>query len=124
MEYENLAVARQEESPKNIKERVVRSRQIQKERFQNFSTRKNTVMKCEELEQHGQLSDTSRRMLKQAMTKMGLSARADDRILKVPRTIVDLAEKENINNLQVAEDIQYRNFGPADLNLKKSNEMQ
>ena len=67
-------------------------------------------MKCEELEQHGQLSDASRKMLKQAMTKMGLSARADDRIFKVSRTIADLAEKENINNLQVAEDIQYRNL--------------
>ena len=108
MAYENLTVARQEESSKNIKERVVRSRQIQKERFQNFSTRKNTVMKCEELEQHGQLSDASRKMLKQAMTKMGLSARADERILKVSRTIADLADQENFDTLHVEEAIQYR----------------
>ena len=94
MEYENLAVARQEESPKNIKERVVRSRQIQKERFQNFSTRNNSGMTRKELEKHDQLSDTSRKILEQDMTKMGLSAEAYDRILKVLRTIADLAEQE------------------------------
>ena len=110
VEYEKLAEAREGESSKNIRERVVRSRQIQQERFRNSSTRNNSGMTHKELESHAQLSDASRKMLEQAMTKMGLSARAYDRILKVARTIADLAELENIDTLQVAEAIQYRNL--------------
>ena len=91
---ENLVDAIQEGSSKNIRKRFVCSLQIQQKRFQNPSTRNNTVMTRNELEQHGQLSDASRKILKQAMTKIGLSARAYDRILKVSRTIADLAEKE------------------------------
>ena len=49
-------------------------------------------------------------MLEQAMTKMGLSTRADGRILKVARTIVDLVEQENIDTFHVAEGIQYLNL--------------
>jgi magnesium chelatase family protein len=67
-------------------------------------------MTRKELEKHAQLSDASRKMLEQAMTKMGLSARAYDRILKVSRTIADLAEQENVDTLHVAEAIQYRNL--------------
>ena len=110
VEYENLAAARQGEPSKNIRERVVRSRQIQQERFQNSSTRNNSGMTRKELEKHAQLSDVSRKMSEQAMTKMGLSARAYDRILKVSLTIADLAEQNNIDTLQVAEAIQYRNL--------------
>ena len=110
MEYENLAAARQGESSKNIRERVVRSRQIQQERFQNSSTRNNSGMTRKELEKYAQLSDVSRKMSEQAMTKMELSARAYDRILKVSRTIADLTEQNNIDTLQVAEAIQYRNL--------------
>ena len=110
VEYEKLAEARQGESSKNIRERVVRSRQIQQERFRNSSTRNNSGMTRKELESHAELSDASRKMLEQAMTKMGLSARAYDRILKVARTIADLAEQENIDTLHVAEAIQYRNL--------------
>jgi magnesium chelatase family protein len=67
-------------------------------------------MKRRELESHAQLSDPSQKILEQAMTKMGLSARAYDRILKVARTIADLAEEQNIDTIHVAEAIQYRNL--------------
>ena len=96
----------QGESSKNIKERVVRSRQIQQEMFQNSLTRNNSGMTRKELEKHTQLSDASRKMLEQDMTKMGLSAEAYDRILKLSRSIVDLAEQENIDTLNVVEVIQ------------------
>ncbi|MEC9460623.1 MAG: YifB family Mg chelatase-like AAA ATPase, partial [SAR324 cluster bacterium] len=110
VEYEKLAEARQGESSKNIRERVVRSRQIQQERFRNSSTRNNSGMTRKELESHAELADASSKMLEQAMTKMGLSARADDRILKVDHTIVDLEEQENICTLHVADGIQYLNL--------------
>tara|TARA_B100001250_G_C19215239_1_gene535419 strand:- start:39 stop:254 length:216 start_codon:yes stop_codon:yes gene_type:complete len=67
-------------------------------------------MTRKELESHAEFSDASSKMLEQAMTKMGLSARADDRILKVDRTIADLAEQENIDTLHVADGIQYLNL--------------
>jgi len=110
VEYEKLAEARQGESSKNIRKRVVRARQIQEARFQNSTTRNNSGMKRRELESHAQLSDPSQKILEQAMTKMGLSARAYDRILKVARTIADLAEEQNIDTIHVAEAIQYRNL--------------
>ena len=67
-------------------------------------------MTRKELESHAELADASNKMLEQAMTKMGLSARADDRILKVDRTIADLAEQGYICTLHVADDIQYLNL--------------
>ena len=67
-------------------------------------------MTRKEFKKYAQLSDASRKILEQAMAKLGLSARAYDRILKVSRTIADLAEQENIDTLQVVEAIQYRNL--------------
>ena len=110
VEYEKLAEARQEKSSKNIRECLVRPLQIQQELFRNSSTRNNSEMTRKELESHAELADASSKMLEQAMTKMGLSARADDRILKVDRTIADLAEQENIDTLHVADGIQYLNL--------------
>ena len=67
-------------------------------------------MTRKELEKLAQLLDALSKMLEQAMTKMGLSARAYDRIPKVSHTIADLAEQENIDTLHVVEAIQYRNL--------------
>ena len=67
-------------------------------------------MPRKELESHAKLSDALSKMLEQAMTKMSLSARADDRILKVDCTIADLAEQGYICTLHVADDIQYLNL--------------
>ena len=63
-----------------------------------------------ELEMYSQPSDDSRTLLEQAISRMGLSARAYDRILKVARTIADLEESVNIETQYVAEAIQYRNL--------------
>ena len=63
-----------------------------------------------ELEMYSQPSDDSRKLLEQAISRMGLSARAYDRILKVARTIADLAESVNVETQHVAEAIQYRNL--------------
>jgi len=108
--YEKLAEARQGESSKNIRERVVRARQVQEQRFLNSSSRNNSGMNRKELETYAELADSSRKILQLAMTKMGLSARAYDRILKVARTIADLAGEQKIDTPHVAEAIQYRNL--------------
>ena len=67
-------------------------------------------MSREELETHAQLSEASKKLLENAMSRMGLSARAYDRILKVARTIADLEGEEAIDTPHVAEAIQYRNL--------------
>ena len=95
---------------KNIRERVVRARQVQEQCFRNSSSRNNSGMNRKEMETHAELADSSRKILQQAMTKMGLSARAYDRILKVARTIADLAGEQKIDTPHVAEAIQYRNL--------------
>jgi len=108
--YEKLAEARQGESSKNIRERVVRARQVQEQRFLNSSSRNNSGMNCKELETYAELANSSRKILQLAKTKMGLSARAYDRILKVARTIADLAGEQKIDTPHVVEAIQYRNL--------------
>ena len=110
VEYEKLAEARVGESSKNIRERVVRARQVQEQRFQNSSSRNNSGMNRKELGTHAELGDSSRKILQQAMTKMSLRAWAYDRILKVARTIADLAGEQKIDTPHVAEAIQYRNL--------------
>jgi len=109
--YEKLAEARQGESSKNIRERVVRARQVQEQRFRDSSSRNNSGMNRKELETYAELADSSRKILQPAMTKMGLSTRVYDRILKVARTIADLAGEQKIDTPHVAEAIQYRNLG-------------
>jgi len=108
--YEKLAEARQGESSKKIRERVVCARQVQEQRFRNSSSRNNSGMNRKELETHAELADSSRKILQQAMTKMGLSVRAYDRILKVARTIADLASEQKIDTPHVGAAIQYRNL--------------
>ena len=67
-------------------------------------------MNRKELETYAGLADSSSKILELAMTKMGLSARAYDRILKVARIISDLACEQKIDTPHVAEAIQYRNL--------------
>ncbi|MCZ2200711.1 MAG: magnesium chelatase, partial [Cylindrospermopsis raciborskii PAMP2012] len=68
----------------------------------------NAHMQSRHLQKWCKLDDTSRKLLENAITRLGLSARASDRILKVARTIADLADEENLKSQHVAEAIQYR----------------
>ena len=99
VEYEKLTEARVGESSKNIRELVVRTRQVQEQRFQNSSSRNNSGMNRKELGTHAELGDSSRKILQQAMTKMSLRAWAYDRILKVARNIADLAGQQKLIHL-------------------------
>lgn len=97
------------EDSQSIRDRVKQARQVAQERFKaEKSIKSNAEMQSVHLRNFCQLDETSRNLLEGAIRKLGLSARAMDRILKVSRTIADLAESENIQSSHVAEAIQYR----------------
>ncbi len=96
------------ESSASIRVRVESAREIQRSRFQGSSISCNGEMVSRHLRTFCELSQDSRRLLETALEKLGLSARAYDRILKVARTIADLASAERIETSHLAEAIQYR----------------
>ena len=98
------------ETSAQIRERVVASRERQQKRFDGSRVTCNARMSTRELKKFCALDATATDLLKFAMTDMNLSARAYDRILKVARTIADLAGSENILSDHVSEAIQYRSL--------------
>lgn len=99
------------ETSKSIRERVIAARNKQSQRFAGLpGIYSNAQMQAKELKAYCNLSDAGNALLKNAMEKLGLSARAYDRILKVGRTIADLDNSENIEPAHVAEAIQYRSL--------------
>jgi magnesium chelatase family protein len=99
------------ESSASIRERVVKARQIQTERFKDIpGVHCNAQMGPAQMRQYCQLDDRSLQILQKAMTRLDLSARAYDRILRVSRTIADYEGSENITSTHIAEAISYRNL--------------
>ena len=97
------------EKSEKIRERVMAARNIQKERFKKCSgVYCNADMKNKELKEFAKLEDKANLLLKQAVNKFSLSARTYFRLVKVARTVADLAGSENISELHVAEALQYR----------------
>jgi len=107
---EDLTELPKGEPSKKIRERVIRARKIQQKRFKNTTVHSNSQMSRKEIEKYCDLSDSGRNLLKTAMERLSLSARAYDRILKVSRTIADLDKSENIQPNHLAEAIQYRSL--------------
>lgn len=106
-----LAAAAPGEPSAAIRERVCRAREVQRERFRDCSgVHTNAMMKAAMLRDYCRLDDTSSALLEQAMQRLALSARAYDRILKVARTIADLAGRADIVAADVAEAINYRSL--------------
>jgi magnesium chelatase family protein len=97
------------ESSQTIAQRVKQGRVIASQRFKGQpSLQCNAQMQSRHIQQWCSLDDTTRQLLEGAIRKLGLSARASDRILKVARTIADLAGEPKIQAPHVAEAIQYR----------------
>jgi magnesium chelatase family protein len=96
------------ESSRQIKARVVRARNIQIERFGASRVISNAAMGHGDVEEHCQLNDAGRRLLRQAMKEFGLSARAHDKVCKIARSIADLEGAESLREDHVAEAISYR----------------
>jgi magnesium chelatase family protein len=93
-----------------IRRRVIKARQRQLRRFAGEKIFANAAMTSRMIRAHCQLDSESERMLESAMTRLGLSARAYDRILKVSRTIADLEGAERINSNHVSEAVGYRSL--------------
>ena len=109
--FEDIAKAPKGEPSESIRERVVRARKIQEERFKSHKgIHCNAQMTTSLLQQYAVLDDASMEQLRTAMRRLNLSARAYDRILKVSRTIADLEGAEHIQRQHVAEAIGYRNL--------------
>ncbi|HEX9161682.1 MAG TPA: YifB family Mg chelatase-like AAA ATPase [Thermoanaerobaculia bacterium] len=96
------------EASDSIRERVEAARQIQRERFRRTHIRSNAEMSTRHMRKWCELDTSSRHLLTSAIERLGLSARAHDRILKVSRTIADLAGSDRIEPANVAEAVQYR----------------
>lgn len=109
--FEEMTSTRKTESSKDIRTRVMKGRERQKSRFENNpEVFCNAMMPSHQVKQVCQISDAGRNLLKTAMERLGLSARAYDRILKVARTIADIADSEDIRVEHLAEAIQYRSL--------------
>jgi magnesium chelatase family protein len=107
--YTEISSKKEEESSEKIRERVERARKIQMERFKNEKgIYFNAHMKQKHIKKYINISKESENLLKEAMEKLNLSARAYIRILKISRTIADLEESEEIKPAHVAEAIEYR----------------
>jgi magnesium chelatase family protein len=109
--FKDLSGALPGERSEAIRKRVIRARKIQEERFKNHQkVHNNAQMSHNDLSRFCQLDESSKQLLKTAMERLSLSARAYDRIIKVSRTIADLEESENIKAEHLAEAIQYRSL--------------
>jgi magnesium chelatase family protein len=102
---------RKTETSEDIRARVIKAREIQTTRFKEQpSVHCNAMMPAQQVKDVCVLQESGRTLLKTAMERLGLSARAYDRILKVSRTIADLEGSTDIRAEHVAEAIQYRSL--------------
>ena len=109
--FTELSSKEKGESSNGIRKRVIDSRVIQERRYdEDKMVHANAQMSSKQLQKFCNLDKESSEMLKMAMEKLNLSARAYDRILKVSRTIADLSNSENIESQHIAEAIQYRSL--------------
>jgi len=106
-----LSDTRPAESSASIRSRVTEARKLQTERFKKTkNTHYNAQMSSRQIRKYCSLDQDSSSLLKSAMERLSLSARAYDRILKVSRTLADLAVQEKVNSDHIAEAIQYRSL--------------
>lgn len=109
--FRELAYHQPEEGSLEIRNRVVKAREVQSKRFKDsLNIYCNAQMGTKDIKAYCQIDDASYSLLKKAMDQLGLSARAYDRILKVARTIADLTESPDILPNHIAEAIQMRNL--------------
>lgn len=110
VKYKNLEYSGESETSETIKVRVNKARKIQQNRYKEESIYSNSQLTPKLIEKYCKLNSESKKIMELAFNKLGLSARAYGRILKVARTIADLDDKESIEKNHIAEAIQYRSL--------------
>ncbi len=109
--FNKLSEQKVGETSEKIRQRVVRAREIQTERFKDYpNVHCNAQMNSRMMHKYAEPDEEGYKLLKIAMEKLSLSARAYDRIVKVSRTIADLEGSENVKANHIAEAITYRNL--------------
>ncbi|MFZ5633892.1 MAG: YifB family Mg chelatase-like AAA ATPase [Bacillota bacterium] len=113
LSYEELNEARAAESSETVRERVARARKIQEERLRPAGIRCNARMSGSQARDYCRLSAGAATLIKSSFRQLKLSARSHDRLLKVARTIADLAGSETVEAEHLAEALQYRHPGQS-----------
>jgi magnesium chelatase family protein len=108
--YKDLMQDHAAEASESIRRRVADARQIQAERLSRTKIFCNAQMSSRHIKRHCRIDNASCRLLESAIDKLGLSARAYNRILKIARTIADLGPTADISSAHISEAIQYRNL--------------
>ena len=110
VEFEHISSKQKEESSSSIRERVQQTREIQNQRFKGTQITCNARITSDILHEVCPVSDDAQNLLRNVFERMGLSARAYDRILKVSRTVADLDNSEIIEKQHIAQAVQYRSL--------------
>ncbi len=109
--FEKLSELKESESSEKVRERVIKARQIQELRFRDIDgVYCNAQMSSKQMRTFAPIDKAGSELLKNAMQRLNLSARAYDRIIKVARTIADLDDSEHVLSNHIAEAINYRNL--------------
>jgi magnesium chelatase family protein len=109
--FEKLSEMKESESSEKVRQRVMKARKVQEERFKDIpGVYCNAQMSSKQMRTYAQPDSAGSELLKNAMLRLNLSARAYDRIIKVSRTIADLEASESILSHHIAEAINYRNL--------------
>ena len=112
--FNELSGERRTDNSEAIRERVLKARDVQAKRFEGKQLYYNAQMEAQMVQEICKITDAGKNLLSRAMQKLNLSARAYDRIIKVSRTIADLAGSEEIKTEHLAEAIQFRSLDRED----------
>lgn len=108
VQYDELATERKEESSSVIRERIIRARELQKERYKHLKRQVNASLDVKHIEMYCGLEKKEKELMKSAYDKLGLSARTYHKVLLVSRTIADLDESVKIREKHLREALGYR----------------
>jgi magnesium chelatase family protein len=108
--YNALKGTEKSESSKHIRDRVASARKVQAQRFSRTRIHCNAQMNSRQIKRYCNIDEASHRLLENAVDKLGLSARAHNRILKIARTIADIEARPEMSERHIAEAVQYRNL--------------